>query len=40
MSGYESKVPVDGGVIWSEQLARVHARKHPDLAAAKAAQKL
>ncbi len=40
MSGYESKVPIDGDVIWSEQLSRVHAKKHPDLAAAKAAQKL
>lgn len=37
---YESKLLVEGDVIWSEQLSRVHATKHPDLAAAKAAQKL
>jgi hypothetical protein len=40
MSGYETKLIVDGDVIWSEQLSRGHATKHPDLAAAKAAQKL
>lgn len=37
---YETKLIVDGDVIWSDQLSRVHATKHPDLAAAKAAQKL
>ncbi len=37
---YESKLLIDGDTIWSEQLARDHAQKHPDLAAAKAAQKL
>jgi hypothetical protein len=40
MSGYETKLVVDGDVIWSEQLSHAHATKHPDLAAAKAAQKL
>jgi hypothetical protein len=37
---YETKLIVDGDVIWSEQLSRVHAKKLPDLAAAKAEQKL
>lgn len=39
-SGYETKLIVDGDVIWSEQLSHAHATKLPDLAAAKAAQKL
>lgn len=39
-TGYETKLIIDGDVIWSEQLSRTHATKHPDLAAAKAAQKL
>jgi len=38
--GSESTLLVEGDVIWSEQLAHSHATKHPDLAAAKAAQKL
>lgn len=38
--GYESKLDIDGNTIWSTQLANDHAKKHPDLAAAKAAQKL
>ncbi len=37
---YEYKLPVDGDVIWSEQLAAVHAKKLPDLAAAKKEQGL
>lgn len=37
---YETKLVVDGDVIWSEQLSRAHAKKFPDLAAAKAEQKL
>lgn len=39
-SGMESKLLVEGDVIWSEQLAMTHATKHPDLAAAKQAQGL
>ena len=38
--GHESVIEVAGDVIWSEQLRTVHATKHPDLAAAKAAQGL
>ena len=38
--GSESTLIVDGDVIWSEQLRDAHAAKHPDLAAAKAAQGL
>jgi hypothetical protein len=38
--GSESTLDVDGDVIWSEQLRDAHAAKHPDLAAAKAAQGL
>jgi hypothetical protein len=37
---YENKLQIDGDVIWSEQLAGSHAKKHPDLAAAKAASGL
>jgi hypothetical protein len=40
VDGYESKLLVDGDVIWSEQLKLTHATKQPDLAAAKAAQGL
>jgi hypothetical protein len=40
VDGYESKLLVDGDVIWSEQLKMTHATKQPDLAAAKAAQGL
>jgi hypothetical protein len=38
--GMESKLLVDGDVIWSEQLKLTHATKQPDLAAAKKAQGL
>lgn len=37
---YETKLAIEGDVIWSDQLARVHAKKFPDLSAAKAEQKL
>lgn len=40
VDGYESKLIVDGDVIWSEQLSMTHAAKQPDLAAAKTAQGL
>jgi hypothetical protein len=40
VAGYETKLLVDGDVIWSEQLKMTHAAKQPDLAAAKAAQGL
>lgn len=39
-NGMESKLLVEGDVIWSEQLKNTHATKHPDLAAAKTAQGL
>jgi hypothetical protein len=38
--GRESTMPVEGDLIWTEQLKGSHAVKHPDLAAAKAAQGL
>jgi hypothetical protein len=40
IDGYETTDLVDGDVIWSQQLSMTHAAKHPDLAAAKAAQGL
>ena len=36
--GSETVVPIDGDVIWSDQLKQAHAAKQPDLAAAKKAQ--
>ena len=39
-NGMESKLLVDGDVIWSEQLKMTHATKQPDLASAKKAQGL
>jgi len=33
-------VQIDGDTLWTEQLKNGHAQKHPDLAAAKTAQKL
>jgi hypothetical protein len=38
--GSESTMLVEGDVLWTDQLKRVHAQKHPDFAAAKAAQGL
>jgi hypothetical protein len=38
--GMETKLLVDGDVIWSEQLEMTHATKQPDLAAARKAQGL
>jgi hypothetical protein len=40
VDGYESKLIVDGDVIWSEQLSMRHAAKQADLAAAKTTQGL
>jgi hypothetical protein len=40
VDGYESKLNVDGDVIWSDQLKMTHASKQTDLAAAKKAQGL
>ena len=38
--GHQSVVQIDGDTLWTEQLKNGHAQKHPDLAAAKTAQKL
>ena len=40
LNNYESKLLVDGDVIWSEQLKTTHAKRFADLAAAKASQGL